>query len=57
MANVGSHDIGQCDEIQQLNDLCVKFRMWIHLEGIYLPTLAMYSVPSVVQVRSLSLFG
>ncbi len=51
IANVGSHNVGQCDEIQQLNDVGVKYQMWIHLEGIYLPTLAMYSVPSLVQVN------
>jgi hypothetical protein len=49
IANVGSHNVGQCDEIQQLNDVGVRFNMWIHLEGIYLPTLALYSVPSVMQ--------
>ncbi len=50
IANVGSHDIGQCDELQQLNDICVKYRMWLHLEGVHLATLALYSVPTAVQV-------
>ena len=52
IGNVGSHNVGQCDEIQQLNQYVgIKYHVWIHLEGIYLPTLAMYSIPSAIQVK------
>ena len=56
VANAGSHNIGQCDDIQQLNDICYKYRMWLHLDGIYLSTLILYSVPTAVQVYSFFAF-
>ena len=49
MANAGSYSIGQCDDINQLNQLCYTYRMWMHLEGVYLSTLILYSVPTEIQ--------
>lgn len=49
IANAGSSRIGQCDDFTQLNTICYKYRVWVHLEGIYLSTLALYSVPTAVQ--------
>lgn len=50
VANAGSYGVGQCDELKQLNELCYKHKMWIHLEGFYLSSLALYSVPTALQV-------
>lgn len=50
VANAGTHNIGQCDDIQQLNEICTRYKIWTHLEGVYLTTLVLYSVPSAVQV-------
>lgn len=49
VANAGSYAIGQCDDLNQLNQICYKFKLWTHLEGIYLSTLALYSVPTQIQ--------
>jgi glutamate/tyrosine decarboxylase-like PLP-dependent enzyme len=51
IANAGSLDVGQCDNIQQLERICTHYKIWLHLDGFYLSTLALYSVPSVVQVK------
>jgi hypothetical protein len=50
VANAGSYAIGQCDELKQLNETCYKHKMWIHLEGFYLSSLVLYSVPTALQV-------
>lgn len=50
IANVGSHNSGQCDNIPQLERICTHYKIWLHLDGLYLSTLALYSVPSVIQV-------
>ena len=50
VANAGSYGICQCDDIQALNNLSVRFKMWVHLEGIYISTLVLYSVPTAIQV-------
>ncbi|CAF0713119.1 unnamed protein product [Brachionus calyciflorus] len=49
VANVGTSKLGQCDNLKELNRICYKNRIWVHLEGVYLSTLAMYSVPTVIQ--------
>ena len=51
VANAGSYGVGQCDELKQLNELCYKHKMWIHLEGFYLSSLALYSVPTALHVN------
>lgn len=50
-ANAGSYGVGQCDELKQLNELCYKHKMWIHLEGFYLSSLALYSIPTALNVH------
>lgn len=50
LANAGSYEIGQCDDLSQLNLIAYKYRIWIHLEGVYLSSLALYSVPTEIQV-------
>ena len=50
IANAGSHNAGQCDNIHQLEKVCTHYKIWLHLDGLYLSTLALYSVPSVIQV-------
>lgn len=50
VANAGSYATGQCDNIEQLNHICYKYHMWLHLEGIYLSSLVLYSVPTAIQV-------
>ena len=54
-ANAGSYAIGQCDELSLLNQIAYKYKMWIHLEGVYLSTLVLNSVPSEIQVYNLCL--
>lgn len=49
VANAGSYAIGQCDDLNQLNQISYKYKMWIHLEGVYLSTLVLYSVPTEIQ--------
>ena len=49
VGNAGSYNIGQCDDINQLNALCYKYNIWLHLEGVYLSTLILYSVPTEIQ--------
>ncbi len=51
IANAGSYNIGQCDDIQELNQICYKYKMWLHLEGVYLSTLILYSIPTAIQVN------
>jgi glutamate/tyrosine decarboxylase-like PLP-dependent enzyme len=51
-ANAGSYAIGQCDDLNQLNQISYKYKMWIHLEGAYLSTLVLNSVPTEIQVKS-----
>lgn len=48
IANAGSYNIGQCDDLQRLNVISTTYRMWVHLEGVYLPTLTLYSVPTAI---------
>ena len=50
IANAGSYNIGQCDDIQQLGNVCTKYTLWLHLEGVYLSTLILYSIPTAIQV-------
>lgn len=50
VANAGSYGIGQCDDLKRLNELCYKYNMWIHMEGFYLSSLALYSIPTAIQV-------
>ncbi len=50
VANAGSFSIGQCDDIQQLQQVANKYQMWLHLDGFYLSTLALSAIPSQVQV-------
>jgi hypothetical protein len=50
VANAGSYGIGQCDDLKRLNELCYKYNMWIHMEGFYLASLALYSIPTAIQV-------
>lgn len=50
IANAGSYNVGQCDDIQQLESICVHYKIWLHLDGVHLATLALYSVPTVLQV-------
>jgi hypothetical protein len=49
VGNAGSYNIGQCDDINQLNTLCYKYNIWLHLEGVYLSSLILYSVPTEIQ--------
>ena len=49
IANAGSYNSGQCDNIQQLERICTHYKIWLHLDGLYLSTLALYSVPLVIQ--------
>ena len=49
VGNAGTYSIGQCDDISQLNNLCSKYGMWLHLEGVHLSTLVLYSVPTEIQ--------
>ena len=49
IGNAGSYNIGQCDDINQLNAICTKYSIWLHLEGVYLSTLILYSVPTEIQ--------
>ena len=49
VGNAGSYNIGQCDDISQLNNICSKYSMWLHLEGIHLSTLILYSIPTEIQ--------
>ncbi len=50
LASAGSYAIGQCDDLNQLNQITYNYKMWLHLEGLYLSTLALYSVPTEIQV-------
>jgi glutamate/tyrosine decarboxylase-like PLP-dependent enzyme len=50
IGNAGTYKIGQCDDIQQLNHICYKYKMWFHLEGVFLSTLILYSIPTAIQV-------
>jgi len=50
VANAGSFSIGQCDDIQQLQQVAHKYQMWLHLDGYYLSTLVLAAIPSQVQV-------
>lgn len=50
VGNAGSYGVGQCDDLKQLNEVCYKHKMWIHLEGFYLSSLSLYSVPTALQV-------
>lgn len=49
VASAGSYNTGQCDDLQQLNFISTTYRIWIHVEGVYLSTLALYSVPTALQ--------
>ncbi len=49
IANAGSYNSGQCDNIPQLERICTHYKLWLHLDGLYLSTLALYSVPQVIQ--------
>ncbi len=48
VANAGTYNTGQCDDLAQLNALSTTYHIWVHLEGIYLPTLTLYSVPTAI---------
>lgn len=49
VASAGSDNIGQCDDLNKLNHLTRTYRIWLHLEGVYLSSLIMYSVPTEIQ--------
>ena len=57
LANAGSYAIGQCDDLSQLNQIAYKYRLWVHLEGAYLSSLALYSVPTEIQVNKKLIFA
>ncbi len=52
IANAGSFNVGQCDNLNELERICRYYRIWLHLDGVHLSTLVLYSVPSVLQVRA-----
>ena len=49
VGHAGTYSIGQCDDISQLNSICSKYGMWLHLEGVHLSTLVLFSVPTEIQ--------
>lgn len=49
IANAGSYTSGQCDDIQELERICTHFKIWLHLDGIQLSTLVLYSIPTALQ--------
>lgn len=49
ITSAGNHRSGHCDNLNEINRICYKYRVWLHLDGFYLSTLALYSVPTAVQ--------
>ncbi len=56
VANAGSLNTGQCDDFLELERICAHYKLWLHLDGVHLSTLVLYSIPTVLQVGRLSFF-
>jgi hypothetical protein len=50
VANAGSLNVGQCDDFLEIERICTHYKLWLHLDGVHLSTLVLYSVPTVLQV-------
>ena len=50
VANAGSFKSGQCDDIQDIEQICMRYKIWLHVDGVHLSTLVLYAVPTAIQV-------
>lgn len=44
----GTPLIGHVDDIGKIQDICTKYKIWLHVEGANLATLVLYSVPTSI---------
>ncbi|XP_057202431.1 pyridoxal-dependent decarboxylase domain-containing protein 1 isoform X11 [Triplophysa rosa] len=48
IANAGTPGAGHTDKLSRLKELCVQYKMWLHVEGVNLATLALGQAASSV---------
>ncbi|KAK7492827.1 hypothetical protein BaRGS_00015965 [Batillaria attramentaria] len=48
LAFAGTPVVGHVDNIQRLQEICKQHNIWLHVEGTYLATLTLFSVPTEV---------
>ncbi|KAK7113608.1 hypothetical protein V1264_012864 [Littorina saxatilis] len=48
VAYAGTPSVGHVDNLQRLQEVCKTNEIWLHVEGCYLATLTLFSVPSDV---------
>uniref|UniRef100_A0A3B4XGB1 Pyridoxal-dependent decarboxylase domain-containing protein 1 n=1 Tax=Seriola lalandi dorsalis TaxID=1841481 RepID=A0A3B4XGB1_SERLL len=54
IANAGTPGAGHTDKLGRLKDLCDQYKMWLHVEGVNLATLALGQVTSAVMAATRS---